>query len=66
MFSFVLRRLAGADNPDVLVTVYMGNDQNPPGARHSNRDKALFRRRMIWVEIRYRQRITKDACCFLE
>ncbi len=33
MFSLALRCLTGADNPDVLVAVYMGDDQNPAGAR---------------------------------
>src|SRR6266566_4039402 len=59
MFSFALRRPTRADNPDVLVAVYMGDDQNLAGARHSNRDKTLFRCRMIRVGIRYGQRITK-------
>ncbi len=59
MFSFALRRLTGANNPDARIAVYMGDDQNLAGARHSNGDKTLFRRRMIRVGIGYRQRITR-------
>src|SRR6266478_1718797 len=66
MFSFAPRCLTGADNPDVLVAVQMGDHQNPAGARHSNGDKTLFRYGMIRVGIRYRQRITKYGCRFLE
>ncbi len=47
MFSFAPRCLTGADNPDVLVAVWMGDHQNPAGARHSNGDKTLFRYGMI-------------------
>ena len=31
MFSFALRRLTGAYDPDVLMAVHMGDDQNPAG-----------------------------------
>ena len=44
---------------DARIAVYMGDDQNLAGARHSNGDKTLFRRRMIRVGIGYRQRITR-------
>ena len=66
MFSFALRCLTGADNANALMAVYMGDDQNPGTARYSNRDKALLRYGMIWVGIRYRQRITKDGRRFLK
>jgi len=66
MFSFALRCLAGADNPDVLVAVHVGDDQNPTGARHSNGDETLFRCRMIRVWKRYRQGITKYGRRLLE
>src|SRR6266446_5973386 len=49
MFSFALRCLTDAYNPDVLVAVHMGNEQNPARPRHSNGDKALFRCGMIRV-----------------
>ena len=66
MFSFALRCLTDAYNPDVLVAVHMGNEQNPARPRHSNGDKALFRCGMIRVWIRYRQRITKYGRGLLE
>jgi len=66
MFSFAPRRLTGANNSDILVAVYVGDKQNLAGVRRSNRDKTLFRCRMIRVGIRYRQRVTKYGCGFLE
>jgi len=52
MFPFALRGLAGADNPYVFATVGMAYNQNLAAARHSHRDKSLFRYRMIWIRIR--------------
>ena len=60
MFSLVQRRLAGADNPDILAAVGMGHNQDEAVPRHSNRDEPLFRERVIWVMIRHRQRIGKN------
>jgi len=60
MFSLGQRRLAGADNPDVLAAVGMGHNQNPVGSRHSDGDESFFRDRMIWVVIRHSQRIAKN------
>ena len=60
MFSLAQRRLAGADNPDVLAAIGMGHNQNLTFPRHSNRDEPLFRDRMIRVVIRHRQRIGKN------
>lgn len=42
MFLFALRRLARANYPDVLMAVYVSDEQYPAGARHPNRDKALL------------------------
>jgi len=42
MLSLAQRRLAGADNPDVLAAVGMGHNQNPAGPLHSNPDEPLF------------------------
>src|SRR5258705_11820685 len=66
MYPFTLRWLACADNPDVIVAVCVGNDQNSTSAGHANSDKPLFRRRMIRIGIRYSQRITKYGGGFLE
>ncbi len=54
MFSFALRRLTGAYDPDVLVAVCMRDNQKPACVRHPNRDKTLFRYGMIRVGICYR------------
>ena len=60
MFSLAQRRLAGADNPDILAAVGMGHNQDAAVPRHSNRDEPLFRERVIRVMIRHRQRIGKN------
>jgi len=66
MFSLAQRRLAGADNHDVLAGTGMGHNQNPTCPRHSNRDEPLFRDRMIRVMIGYRQRIGKNRSSLME
>ena len=60
MFSLAQRRLAGADNPDILAAVGMGHNQDAAVPRRSNRDEPLFRERVIRVVIRHRQRIGKN------
>jgi len=60
MFSLAQRRLAGADNPDILAAVGMGHNQDAPIPRYSNRDEPLFRERVVRVVLRYRQRIGKN------
>lgn len=52
MFSLAQRRLAGADNPDILAGVGMGHNQDAAVPRHSNRDEPLFGERVIRVMIR--------------
>jgi len=61
MFSLAQRRLAGADNPDILAAVGMGHHRDAAVSRHSNRDEPLFRERVIRVMIRHRQRIGKNC-----
>src|SRR5437588_2016283 len=72
VFSFAQRRLAGADNPDILAAVGMGHNQDAAVPRHSSRDEPLFRERVIRVVIRHRQRSAKTEAassngtlCFL-
>ena len=45
MFSLAQRRVAGADNPDILAAVGMGHNQDAAVPRHSNRNEPLFRER---------------------
>ena len=66
MFSLAQRRLAGADNPDVLAAIGMGHNQNLTFPRHSKCDEPLFRDRMIRVMIGYRQRIGKNRSSLME
>jgi hypothetical protein len=66
MFSLALRHLTGADDPDTIVSVGMGDDQNPTGARHSDGDKPLLRDGMVRIVKGYRQRIAKYGGGFLE
>ena len=61
MFSLAQRRLAGADNPDILSPVGMGHNQDAAVPRRSNCDEPLFRERVIRVMIRHRQRIGKNC-----
>jgi len=61
MFSLAQRRLAGADNLDILAAVGMGHNQDAAVSRHSNRDEPVFRERVIRVMIRRRQRIGKNC-----
>jgi len=49
MFSLAQRRFAGADNPDILAAVGMGDNQDAVVPRHSNRDEPIFRVRVIRV-----------------
>ena len=60
MFSLAQRRVAGADNPDILAAVGMGHNQDAAVPRHSNRNEPLFRERVVRVVIRHRQRIGKN------
>ena len=66
MFSLSLRRLAGADNPDVLAAVGMGHNQDPAGPRHSDGDEPDFRDRMIRVMKGHCQRIAKNCSGLVE
>ena len=66
MFSLAMRRLTGADDPDAFVSVGMGDDQNPTGARHPDGDKPPLRDGMVRIVKGYRQRIAKYGGGFLE
>ena len=66
MFSFAQRRLAGADNPDILAADGMGHNQDAAVPRRSNRDESLFRERVIRVIVRHRQRIVKNRSGFVK
>jgi hypothetical protein len=66
MFSLVLRRFTGADYPDVLVAVGVGNDQDSTGARHSDGDKPLLDGGMVGIVKSCRQWIAKDRGRFVK
>lgn len=66
MFSLALRRLTRADDPQASDAVGMGNDQDSPGARHSDGDKPLLGHGMLGVVIGCRQGIAKDGRRFVE
>jgi hypothetical protein len=66
MFSLAMRRLTGAAVSDTFVSVGMGDDQNPTGARHPDGDKPPLRDGMVRIVKGYRQRIAKYGGGFLE
>jgi hypothetical protein len=66
VFSFALRRLASANNSDVVTPVCVSYEQNTAVTRCSDSDEAVLRHRMIWIGISYGQGVTKDRGRFLE